>query len=303
MATLSQTEAGTGSAPALNRGEGRPAPDFREAAPDTLRRLALGLLYPLRPKRLDVLPALLGLSAEALLNPAGAERRFAHPRYRGWQGLVGVSDDLSPETVLARYAQGLFPFCHVGPMKWWSPDVRAVQHPRETRIEKNVRRLIRQGKFRVTFDTDFAAVMRACAEPREGKTPLTWITPAIQRAFWALHRQGHAHSVELWDADGNLVGGLYGLAVGNVYFGESQFTRVRNTSKIAVAILHCHLDHWGFTLLDSKWLTPHLTSLGFRTVPREEFLTALEQDAHKPGRVGRWSVDPSLDVSAWLTST
>jgi leucyl/phenylalanyl-tRNA--protein transferase len=278
-------------------------PQFRERASATLRRLLLGMLYPLRFSRVRILPLVIWLTAEFMLDPGFATRRFDDPRYRGWQGLVGVSQDLSAQTILDNYGRGMFPFCHVGPMKWWCPAERAVLNPQETHVEKNVRRLIRQGKYRVTFDTDFAGVMRACAEPRSGKTPLTWITPKIMRAFWALHRQGHAHSVEVWDAEGRLVGGLYGLAVGDVFFGESQFSRTRDASKIAVVTLHCHLAHWGFALRDAKWPTEHLASLGFRTIGREEFLEALEEHAWTPGRVGRWTVDQSLDVAAWQTRT
>jgi len=295
------------SAPVLSEivdsGSGEHAPQFRESAAATLRRLLLGFLYPLRASRLAVLPAMLGMTLEFLLSPAAAASRFDEPQYHCWQGLVGVSDDLSAEAILARYRQGLFPFCHIGPMKWWSPATRAVLRPQETHVEKNIRRLIRKGKYRVTFDSDFAAVMQACGEPRPGKTPLTWITPTIMRAFWVLHRQGHAHSVEVWDDMGRLVGGLYGLAVGNVFFGESQFARARDASKIAVATLHYHLAHWGFALRDAKWPTRHLTSLGFHTITRDELARVLAVEATKLGRVGRWSVDQSLDVSSWQTKT
>jgi leucyl/phenylalanyl-tRNA--protein transferase len=279
------------------------AAPFTERGAAVARRIALGALYPLRPKRLNVLPATLGLTAEFLISARRASRRINAPHYRGWQGLVGISEDLSPEAIIDRYRRGMFPFCHIGPMKWWSPAVRAVLHPEETRIEKNLRRLIRQGRYRIAFDSDFAGVMQACAEPRPGKTPLTWITPKMMRAFFALHQQGHAHSVEIRDGEGRLVGGLYGLAIGGIFFGESQFSIVRDASKIAVAALHCHLAHWGFALRDAKWPTGHLASLGFREMPRTEFLAELERHAFKRGLVGRWSVDPSLDLAAWRTTS
>ena len=279
----------------------RSSPVFAEARSATLRRLALGALYPLRPVSIGLLPVMLGLTAEYLASPQSAARRLAAPKYRGWQGLVGVSEDMRPEAMLDAYRRGMFPFGHVGPMKWWSPAVRAVLYPHETRIEKNLRRLLRQERYAITFDRDFAAVMRACAEPRPGKTPLTWITPKMMRTFWALHEQGHAHSVEVWDGEGRLVGGLYGLAAGNVFFGESQFSVVRDASRIAVAALHCHLAHWGFCLRDAKWPTEHLASLGFREMPRDQFLAELSAHAWKPGRVGRWSLDPTLDLATWQT--
>jgi leucyl/phenylalanyl-tRNA---protein transferase len=277
------------------------APLFLEKPAATARRVALGMAYALRPNRLRLLPHAIGLTAEFMVSPGQAQRRLVEPKYRGWQGLVGISEDLSPKALLDGYRRGMFPFCHIGPMKWWSPNVRAVLHPEATRIEKNLRRVIRQGKYQVTFDGDFAAVMRACAEPRPGKTPLTWITPRMMGAFWDLHQAGHAHSVEVRDAEGELVGGLYGLAAGGVFFGESQFSLVRDASKVAVATLHCHLAHWGFSLRDAKWPTEHLASLGFHNMGRTEFLGALREHAWRPGRVGRWMVDESLDVSAWQT--
>ena len=277
------------------------APIFRERPAAAARRIVLGMLYPLRANRLTLLPDVIGLTAEFLVSERFAKRRLAQRKYRGKQGLVGIGGDLSPGALLDGYRCGMFPFCHVGPMKWWSPEVRAVLHPQETRIERNIRRLIRQGKYRVTFDTDFVAVMQACAEPRPGKTPLTWITPRIMKAFWQLHAAGHAHSVEVRDAEGRLVGGAYGVAAGNVFFGEAQFSTVRDAAKIAVATLHCHLAHWGFVLRDAKWPTEHLTGLGFREMERAEFLQVLEEHAWKPGRVGRWGVDESLDVAGWRT--
>lgn len=276
-------------------------PLFVETSMATARRVALGTAYALRPNRLHLLPHVARLTAEFLVSPELARQRLLRPKYRGWQGFVGISEDLSPKALLDGYRRGMFPFCHIGPMKWWSPNVRAVLHPQATHIEKNLRRLIRQRKYQVTFDRDFAAVMRACAEPRPGKTPLTWITPSMMRAFWDLHQAGHAHSVEVWDFDGRLVGGLYGLAAGAVFFGESQFSLVRDASKVAVATFHCHLAHWGFSLRDAKWPTAHLANLGFHTLGRDEFLLALREHAWKPGRVGRWTVDQTLDVSAWQT--
>lgn len=277
-------------------------PIFRERLGAFLRRIALGIAYSLRPNRWRLIPYAFWFTVEFLLSAEMAVSRLGEPKYRGWQGLVGVSEDLSPRALLDGYRRGMFPFCHIGPMKWWSPDVRAVLTPQETHIEKNLRRIIRQGKYRVTFDTDFAAVMRACAEPRPGKTPLTWITPRMMRAFWDLHRAGYAHSVEVWDQDGALVGGLYGLAAGDVFFGESQFSLVRDASKVAVATLHCHLAHWGFALRDAKWPTEHLTSLGFNRVSRDELLTALREHAWRPDHVGPWRIDETLDVAAWRTT-
>jgi leucyl/phenylalanyl-tRNA---protein transferase len=282
------------------RGAGPASPPrFHESWSARARRVVLGLGYALRPRRWEVLPAAVLLTAEFLFSEALAARRLEEPDPRGEEGLVGVSENLGPDAVMAAYRRGLFPFCHVGPVKWWSPAERAILRPAELRIEKSLRKTIRQGKLRVTFDTDFVAVMKACAEPRDDKTPLTWITPKIMSAFWQLHQAGHAHSVEVWNGDGHLVGGLYGLACGNIYFGESQFSRVRDASKVGGAVLMRHLAEWGFTLRDGKRMTEHLASLGYRNVPRAQFLRELQDEAWKPGKVGRWSVDESLDVANW----
>jgi leucyl/phenylalanyl-tRNA--protein transferase len=158
---------------------------------------------------------------------------------------------------------------------------------------------MRQGRFNVTFDQDFAAVMRACAEPRAGKTPLTWLTPRVMKAFWDLHKAGHAHSVELWNLEQHLVGGIFGIAIGEIFFGESQFSRVRDASKIASAYLNCHLAHWGFLLRDAKWMSNYHAGAGFKNIDRSTFEAILAEHASRPSRVGKWNVDVSLDVANW----
>ena len=162
------------------------------------------------------------------------------------------------------------------------------------------RRRLRNKHFSVTFDTDFLAVMAGCAEPRPGRPHLTWITPRIMRAFQKLHELGHAHSVEVWDDEGRLAGGLYGLAVGGVFFTESQFTRKRDASKVGFATLNCHLQKWGFALNDGKNPTAHLAQLGFEQIPRSRFNAILRdhcgRDVVTPGQ---WRVDAGLDIGAW----
>ena len=158
---------------------------------------------------------------------------------------------------------------------------------------------MRRQEFRVTFDRDFDSVIRACAEPRPGRYHLTWIRPDIIEAFSEAHAVGLAHSVEVWDRAGALVGGAYGLAVGRVFFTESQFARMRDASKAGFAVLNCHLQRWGFRLNDGKHLNPHLAQLGFTLVPRSEFNALLATSCGEDGRDGRWAVDDSLDVAQW----
>jgi len=277
---------------------------FREPVPARLRRLVLGVAYALMPKRISLVPRLVMMTIAYWLKPKRDRDCLPeHPIFYGSQGLIGISNDINVETLLARYRLGWFPFCHVGPMKWWSPEERAVMAPQDIRIDKRVRRLLRQNEFLVTFDEDFAGVMEASAAPRFGKTPLTWITPRMMHAYWALHAAGYAHSVEVWDKDHHLVAGLYGVAIGGVFFAESRFARVDNASKVGVVVLHHHLAHWGFGLRDAKWMSPHLASLGFRPVSREAFDCLLATYAWRPSRVGRWTVDEGLDTANWRPST
>jgi leucyl/phenylalanyl-tRNA---protein transferase len=275
-------------------------PQFREAFAARLRRWVLGSAYALQPKRIALMPRLTLMTLAHVLGLAEAESRIAEqPVHYSKYGLIGISQNLGVDQLVTAYRRGIFPVCHIGPMKWWSPAERAVLFLEDTHIESNLRRLLRQRKYSVTFDRDFAGVMRACAEPRPGKTPLTWITPRIMRAFWALHEAGYAHSVEVWDAENHLVGGSYGLAIGNIFFGESQFARVRDTSKIATAVLNRHLAHWGFVLRDAKWMSEYLAGSGYRLISRTSFEDILHRHAQGPDRIGRWEIDETLDVAGW----
>lgn len=275
-------------------------PSFREPWGRRLRRIVLGIAYALKPQRIALLPRLWRMTLAYYLSPKAVRDELpAWPEYITEWGLAGISDDLSVPALLRNYKRGLFPVCHIGPMKWWCPSVRAVQDPQIAHVGRHVRKLIRRHNFTVTMDTDFAAVMEACAQPRPGKTPLTWITPKIMRAFYDAYKAGYAHSVEVWDAQGRLVGGLFGLAIGQVYFGESKFCRAPHASKVAVAYLHRHLAAWGYRLYDAKWMTPHLAETGFMPMPRDDFLSLLPWYTSERGDVGRWAVDPNLDPADW----
>jgi len=267
-----------------------------------LRRCALGLAWAARPKRIaGVAPTLAMLAAYYL---GGARKDIPLPSPDDAldypDGLAGICPSLDPETLMRAYAAGLYPWCHVGPMKWWAPRERMALFFERFHMEKNLRRRLRNKHFRVTFDTDFVAVMQGCAEPRPDRPHLTWITPNVMRAFLKLHELGHAHSVEVWDGEGALVGGLYGLAVGGVFFTESQFTRTRDASKVGFATLNCHLQQWGFALNDGKHPTGHLAQLGFELIPRGRFNTILSEHCDRNCLVeGLWRVDNGLDVGAW----
>jgi leucyl/phenylalanyl-tRNA--protein transferase len=166
------------------------------------------------------------------------------------------------------------------------------------RVEKTVRRLMRAQRFRFTIDEAFAEVMAACAAPRPGGTPLTWITPRIQALFQAAHAAGHAHSLEVWEGD-RLVGGLYGLAVGRVFFTESQFHHVRDASKVGFSVLNRHLQAWGFAMNDGKHATRYLADCGMAPVTRDEFSAITEHFSEAPDDAGLWRLDPGLLDDRW----
>ncbi|ACO78996.1 leucyl/phenylalanyl-tRNA--protein transferase [Azotobacter vinelandii CA] len=185
-------------------------------------------------------------------------------------GLLAVGGDLSAERLIQAYRHGCFPWYQAGqPILWWSPDPRTVLFPRELHVSRSLRKVLRQERFQVSFDRDFAAVIQACAGPRDYADG-TWITPEMRKAYQELHHRGIAHSVEVWQ-NGVLVGGLYGLAIGQLFFGESMFSHADNASKVGFATLVERLERWGFVLIDCQMPTQHLQSLGARSIPRTEF--------------------------------
>lgn len=206
-------------------------------------------------------------------------------------GLLAVGGDLSPERLVSAYRHGCFPWFQEGqPILWWSPDPRMVLFPAELHVSRSLRKTQRQGRFTVSFDRDFAAVIRACAEPR-AYADGTWITPAMQASYLELHRRGIAHSVEVWQDD-RLVGGLYGLAIGRLFFGESMFSRVPDASKIGFVTLVEQLRDCGFALIDCQMHTSHLASLGAREIPRNEFASELARHLDEQGPTP-WARSPA----------
>ena len=206
-------------------------------------------------------------------------------------GLLCAGGDLTPERILDAYRQGIFPWFSAGePILWWSPDPRMVLFPGEFRISRSLRRTLRDGDYEVRLDSAFPEVIRACAEtPRPGQ-PGTWITCEMQRAYRQLFELGIAHSVEV-RMDEKLIGGLYGLAIGGMFYGESMFSRVSDASKIAAAHLARFLESQGFGMIDCQMNTPHLASLGAREIPRGDFIARLHTLVAMDVRLGQWPAD------------
>lgn len=189
-------------------------------------------------------------------------------------GLLAAHGDLAPATLLDAYRRGVFPWYSVGqPILWWSPDPRAVFYPAEFHVSRSLARTFRRGRYEVTVDRDFAGVVRGCAAPRRSGEG-TWITAQMFAAYTALHALGHAHSFECRH-DGELVGGMYGVAIGRVFFGESMFSRMADASKLALATACRLLAGWGYELVDCQVANPHLASLGAVLLPRARFVAAL----------------------------
>src|SRR5471030_317313 len=194
-------------------------------------------------------------------------------------GLLAAGGDLSPQRLLAAYRQGIFPWYSEGePILWWSPDPRMVLFPAELKVSRSLAKTLRKRDYEIRYDHDFDAVMRGCAAARNDQ-PGTWITEEMRAAYNALHRLGYAHSVETW-IDGELAGGLYGVAIGRMFYGESMFTRVRDASKIAMVHLVRRLDRQGCGMIDCQMHTRHLASLGARAIQRSKFATKLNALVH-----------------------
>jgi leucyl/phenylalanyl-tRNA--protein transferase len=190
-------------------------------------------------------------------------------------GLLAAGGHLTPARLLAAYRRGIFPWYEQGqPVLWWTPDPRAVLLPEELKITRSLRKTLRNGGYEVSADQAFGSVIDGCAAPRADAG--TWITGEMGQAYRRLHELGHAHSIEAWHA-GRLVGGLYGVAVGQVFFGESMFSRKRDASKIALVHLVTRLREMGYGLIDCQLPTSHLASMGSRLVPRQEFESMLDE--------------------------
>ena len=214
-------------------------------------------------------------------------------------GLLAAGADLSPERILAAYAEGIFPwFGEEDPILWWSPDPRMVLYVNEVHVSRSLAKVLRAGRFRVTLDTAFPAVVRACAEARRDHEG-TWITAEMEEAYVRLFELGHGHSVEVWQGEA-LVGGLYGVALGRMFFGESMFSRVSNASKAALVRLARQLGAWDMPMIDCQMSTPHLASLGARDIPRADFIREVRRLVQQPPVPAPWSWSGKITPSAQL---
>ena len=208
-------------------------------------------------------------------------------------GLLAAGGDLSVERLTEAYRNGIFPWYSEGqPLLWWSPNPRMVLFPREFKLSRSLRKRLRRRDYVIRTDHAFEAVMRACAAPRPGQLG-TWITEDMIRAYGALHRRGRAHSVETW-VGGELAGGLYGVALGRMFYGESMFARATDASKIALAHLVRQLQRWNFGMIDCQMQTAHLASFGAREIPRAEFMRKLAELVNYPQAPDEWHFDDDL---------
>jgi len=229
------------------------------------------------------------MSALPWLDPYDDGQPFPNPEHALEEpdGLLAVGGNLSPRRLLRAYRNGIFPWYSLGqPILWWSPNPRTVLFPQSLKISRSLRKTLKKAPFSVTMDSAFARVMQHCSEPRS-QQPGTWITPAMSAAYKRLYQLGYAHSVETWH-DGQLVGGLYGVAIGRVFYGESMFSRMNDASKVALVALCDQLQRWEFALIDCQMHTTHLISLGAEDIPRQVFLTLLRRFCPLPGPSGTW---------------
>jgi leucyl/phenylalanyl-tRNA--protein transferase len=208
-------------------------------------------------------------------------------------GLLAVGGELSAVRLIDAYRHGIFPWFSPGqPVLWWSPDPRMVLMPHELKVSRSLRKALRKRDYEVRADTCFRAVMQACAEPRPEQGG-TWISAGMIAAYCALHEQGLAHSIETW-IDGELAGGLYGVALGRMFYGESMFTHAADASKIALVHLVRQIERWHFGMIDCQMHTRHLASLGAREIPRADFMRKLQELVDYPGVTGHWELDDDL---------
>ena len=214
---------------------------------------------------------------------------FPHPYLADKDGFLALGGDLSPDRLLSAYKAGIFPwYSEDTPILWFSPHPRLVLYPKKLKVSKSMHQLIKRQAFEITIDTSFQKVIEACAIQKRRNQSGTWITEDLKQAFLKLHELGYAHSVEVWEND-VLVGGLYGLAIGKVFYGESMFANKSNTSKFGFISLVKLLEQKSFKLIDCQQDTPHLRTFGAELLTKEAFLDVLKLNTFEEGYVGKWT--------------
>ncbi len=225
---------------------------------------------------------------EYIIPPLGADYTFPDPKKACDEGLLAYGGDLHPQRILCAYEAGIFPWFSEGePLLWWSPNPRFILYPDELKVSKSFHRVLKKRVFEVRFDSDFEGVIQACAKtPRAGQAG-TWILPQMQKAYSELFKMGFAHSVESY-LDGKLVGGLYGVAMGKAFFGESMFSHKNDASKVCLKALSDVLGERGYDFIDCQVKTDHLVRMGAREIDRNLFLDSLKSVLKKPSDRGSW---------------
>lgn len=266
-----------------------------------MQRWVLGTVYALHPSRIADFPYLVAYTladiARGGTHMPDPKKTFARP-----DTFAGVCRNISPQTFLAAARLGFFPWNHCGPLKWWTRRKRMVLFFGEHKLEKRCLREMRKNGYTVTFDAAFGEVVRACAGPRSYNWhALTWITPMMQRLYAGLHGQGNAHSFEIWNAEGKLVGGGFGVGIGRVFLSDSLFSRERDVSKMVSSVVYYHLAKWGYVLCDGRDYTPMMDAMGFREITHAEYEALLAEHAHAGGREEPWVAEADLaTVAKWV---
>lgn len=215
------------------------------------------------------------------------------------EGLLAAGGDLSVTRLLNAYRHGIFPWYEADqPILWWSPNPRGILFTEKFRISTSLRKTLRKHSWTITFDGDFKKTVLSCAAPRSYARG-TWITSEMAEAYTALHRQGYAHSVELWDPQECLIGGIYGVLIGRMFYGESMFSFQTNASKVALVYLATHLHHWGLPLLDCQLPSSHLESLGAETISRKNYINTMTPLAYQKLQNFNWELNEEIDIVNW----
>jgi len=218
------------------------------------------------------------------------------------EGLIAAGGDLTPARILKAYQCGIFPwYQEPQPILWWCPNPRGVLYPKKAIAHKSVLRTLRRKQWSVSYDKDFAAVIQACAEPRRYSNN-TWITAEMSAAYIQLHHLGHAHSIEIWDPQERLVGGIYGLSIGRLFAGESMFSRENDASKIALLWLAAYCDSWGYAVIDTQLPSQHLTSMGGEAISRQQYIHQLKNYSNQQVDEQAWRMGHVINLHEWLAA-